>query len=310
MTVTRELNRSCFTISLAGFAALRYFEGTEMGRRKGELTLLIEAASKWPWKVSATLVPVSFIACHLVAVAVNPGVPVTGLGDMGFIVIRAGAHTFAAILQYILPMIFLVTAVSSFVRRSRSVALFNDVRGDPTKDIASLSWQDFETLVGEGFRHRGFEVTERGGAGPDGGVDLALTKGHERFLVQCKQWRARQVSVSVVRELYGVMAAERVAAGYVVTSGTFTKDAKEFAAGRNIELMDGKVLEALLRDGRSAATARVPKNTVIPPAKAAPTCPKCKTPMVARTAKKGSNVGSSFWGCAQYPKCRHTVAIG
>jgi restriction system protein len=308
VTVTRELNRSYVRISLAGFVALRYFEGTEMGRRKGELVLLMEAASKWPWKVSAALVPVSFVACHLVAIAVNPVTVVTGLGDMGFAVIRAGAHTFATILKYIFPMIFLVTAVLSFVRRSRSVALFNDVRGDPSKDIASLSWRDFETLVGEGFRHRGFEVTERGGAAPDGGVDLTLARGHERFLVQCKQWRARQVSVSVVRELYGVMAAERVAGGYLVTSGTFTKDAKEFAAGRNIELMDGRGLEALLRDGRRAAP--VPTDSAIPAAKEAPTCPKCNTPMVARTAKKGGNVGSSFWGCARYPKCRHTVAVG
>jgi restriction system protein len=167
-----------------------------------------------------------------------------------------------------------------------------------------------KALVEEGFRHRGFEVTERGGAAPDGGVDLVLPRGHERFLVQCKQWRARQVSVSVVRELYGVMAAERVAGGYVVTSGRFTKDAKEFASGRNIELIDGTGLDGLLRDGRRAAPALVrPMDIATPPAKGAPTCPKCKTPMVTRTAKKGSNVGGSFWGCAQYPKCRHTVAI-
>jgi restriction system protein len=54
----------------------------------------------------------------------------------------------------------------------------------------------------------------------------------------------------VVRELYGVMAAEGVAGGYVVTSGTFTKDARQFAAGRNVELIDGQGLDALLRDGR------------------------------------------------------------
>jgi restriction system protein len=138
-----------------------------------------------------------------------------------------------------------------------------------------------------------------------------LARGRERFMVQCKQWRARQVSVSVVRELYGVMAAERVTGGYVVTSGTFTKDAKEFASGRNIELIDGKGLNALLRDSHGAALAVArPMDIAIPPTKGTPSCPKCKTPMVMRKAKKGSNVGSTFWGCAQYPKCRHTVAIG
>jgi restriction system protein len=35
-------------------------------------------------------------------------------------------------------------------------------------------------------------------------------------------------------------------------------------------------------------------------------CPKCGSPMVLRTAKKGGNQGNQFWGCSQYPKC-HTI---
>lgn len=55
-------------------------------------------------------------------------------------------------------------------------------------------------LVGEAFRLQGFEVTETGGSGPDGGVDLVARRGRETFLVQCKQWRAFTVGVDVVRE--------------------------------------------------------------------------------------------------------------
>jgi restriction system protein len=281
-----------------------------MGRRKGGLTKLLEVASKLPWKVSAGLAPATFIAFHLIAVAFAHTEAPADLAGLGPVVIRQGIHAFATLLQYVVPIIFLVAAVGSFVKRSNSITLFNDVRGGSKSDIANLSWQEFEALVGEGFRYRGFQVTPRGGAGPDGGVDVVVSRGYERFLVQCKQWRAQQVGVAVIRELYGVMAAERVAGGYVVTSGTFTKDAKQFASGRNIELIDGQALDALLRDGRSAAPAVVrPMDRSISPEKEAPTCPKCKTPMVARTAKKGSHVGGSFWGCAQYPKCRHTAAI-
>ena len=38
-------------------------------------------------------------------------------------------------------------------------------------------------------------------------------------------------------------------------------------------------------------------------------CPKCGGKMVLRTAKRGVNVGSQFWGCSNYPKCRSTVAL-
>ncbi len=54
-------------------------------------------------------------------------------------------------------------------------------------------------------------------------------------------------------------------------------------------------------------------NSVSVPAKPyiseTPLCPKCGAPMVKRTASKGGNVGSSFWGCSQFPKCRGIVNI-
>jgi four helix bundle suffix protein len=36
----------------------------------------------------------------------------------------------------------------------------------------------------------------------------------------------------------------------------------------------------------------------------APVCPKCGEPMALRTARKGANAGSQFWGCCGYPKCK------
>lgn len=36
------------------------------------------------------------------------------------------------------------------------------------------------------------------------------------------------------------------------------------------------------------------------------TCPKCGGKLVLRTARKGSNAGSQFYGCSNYPKCKYT----
>jgi len=38
----------------------------------------------------------------------------------------------------------------------------------------------------------------------------------------------------------------------------------------------------------------------------APLCPKCGTPMLLRTASRGTYQGSSFYGCQNYPQCRET----
>lgn len=38
-------------------------------------------------------------------------------------------------------------------------------------------------------------------------------------------------------------------------------------------------------------------------------CPKCGSELVLRVAKQGTNKGNEFYGCSNYPKCRHTVAV-
>jgi restriction system protein len=278
-------------------------------RQSAAFTDLFEIASKLPWKVSLGLAAISLLALHLLAAAFSSAPTVTNSADLGGVVIHQVIHMGAFFLQFVVPPAFLIGATVSYFKRSRSIRLFEDTRSAKGLAVPSLTWQQFESLVAEGFRQRGFTVTEKGGAAADGGVDLILARGNERFLVQCKQWRAQQVPVTVVRELYGVMAAQHAAGGYVVTSGRFTQDARAFAEGRNIELIDGKTLQELLRQPNNATSAA----SIAPLTKqkncgSTPACPRCQEPMVARVAKRGASTGSEFWGCRRYPKCKATLA--
>ena len=100
------------------------------------------------------------------------------------------------------------------------------------------------------------------------------------------------------------MAAKGATGGFVVTSGVFTDEARAFAEGRNIELIDGQALHALIRGvsvpGKAAAVP--PIVTTV----GSPACPVCQSAMVKRTAKRGANSGNAFWGCSQYPGCKGT----
>lgn len=60
---------------------------------------------------------------------------------------------------------------------------------------------------------------------------------------------------------------------------------------------------------REAVADRAVSEKVIERQKGTPDCPKCGTPMVLRTAKKGNQMGEEFWGCRNYPKCREIVPI-
>lgn len=290
-----------------------------MARKKdsGALGLVFEIAALLPWWAGTCLAVATYFLLHRYAVAVvcTAAVP----GQVGQLVVGQLTKSLATIGQYLLPLLLLAGAFTSYLGRRKRAALLQDAaRGKPGEAIRGMSWHDFELLVGEAFRIQGYAVTETGGGGADGGIDLKLKKGSEVFLVQCKQWRAYKVSVNVVRELFGVMAAQGATGGFVVTSGVFTADALAFASGRNIELIDGNALSAMVASARVEpafkTSARIDKS--VGTASVAevsgqrePACPRCGNSMVKRIAKQGSNAGGTFWGCIAFPACRGIASI-
>lgn len=275
---------------------------------------LIELVALLPWWAGVALALASYVMLH--RIAAQP-ITVAPAGQVNVMVTQALWKGLAIAGQYLVPVICLAAAGVSAWRRKARKRLVADAAQRQTSDaLDGMSWREFELLVGEGFRLQGYHVAETGGGGPDGGVDLALIRpscnGAEKFLVQCKQWRAQKVGVDVVRELYGVMAARGATGGFVVTSGRFTDEAVRFASGRNVTLIDGPKLLGLIRQATASAgqmyarteapAAGLPTSTAFQPT----SCPLCAKPMVRRTAKRGSNAGGEFWGCTGYPSCRGT----
>ena len=185
--------------------------------------------------------------------------------------------------------------------------------------IRAMSWREFETLVGEAYRRQGYMVEETGGVGADGGIDLLLRGKGQKVIVQCKQWKTYKVGVKIVREMYGIMTAERADRVIIVASGTYTQEAVDFARGKPIDLIEGKALVQLIKTVKgepesapaatpSAASPR-PQTTLSVRTQSAPACPKCGATMVSRTARQGANAGNTFWGCPKYPACKGIVSV-
>jgi HJR/Mrr/RecB family endonuclease len=118
-------------------------------------------------------------------------------------------------------------------------------RARKLEDLKAFSPDDFEALVAKLFEAHGHKV-ELVGGNVDHGVDIIVMNGQrEKWVVQCKRYSG-SVGEPVVRDLYGTMLHEEAQGAYLMTTGTFTRKAKQWVAEKPIILYDGEALIELI----------------------------------------------------------------
>ena len=155
------------------------------------------------------------------------------------------------------------------------------------------------------YRKQGYAVSRRGGANPDGGIDLVIEKDGTRTAVQCKHWKTWNVGVKAVREFLGALTEAGIQRGLFITLGGYTGDAKRLADKHSIEVVNEAGLARVLvsTDARfDPAVLEILRDT-------RKLCPKCERQMVLRTAGRGRGAGKQFWRCSGYPRCQFTMPL-
>ena len=130
--------------------------------------------------------------------------------------------------------------------------LIDDLAAHPRR-VHDLSSRQFEELVAELMNRDGMDV-QLTPPQRDGGRDvlayLRTPAGEHLFYVECKRYSSEHpVGVRIVRELFGVVEAERATAGLLVTTSRFTDGALRFreAVRHRMSLKDFEVLAAWLQ---------------------------------------------------------------
>lgn len=291
----------------------------------------IDIISSLPWPVGIVIGLVAYVGIRygigwLLAASTNPVTAAMGH--------QAQAGIYAPFAWLALGASWLGALFSCIKQRQRRQLLDTQTGLD---SLRALSWRQFEVLVGEAFRRQSYSVQETGQGGADGGIDLVLRKAGAITLVQCKQWRSRQVTVNVVREMYGLLAHHGAIAVKIVAIGSYTDDARRFAEGKPIELIHGEALLAMIRAVQTplatadsspvtktaAPDAQQPHRSAINPlphpapaealqrneaeeahgVSSSPDCPRCGNAMVQRFNKQTKD---RFWGCTKFPRCMGT----
>lgn len=191
------------------------------------------------------------------------------------------ANLFGALVAALVVMAWLVAQVEA-ARRRHLV--------DWTTDLRRLNSDEFEWVVGEMFRREGWTVKQTGRPdAADGNVDLELTRGRERRMVQCKRWSSWLVDVNSIRSFGGALLRERLEGkmGIFVTLSDFTTQARTEAREIGLELVDGRGLFARMEKVRRPEP-----------------CPTCSRPMRLSHSEHG------WWFRCVTPGCTGKRDIG
>lgn len=172
--------------------------------------------------------------------------------------------------------------------------------------LRAIDWYQFEKLVALLFRAQGFEVTHHGGAREDDGADLVLTRDSKTTIIQCKHWQQWQISKDTVREMMGTRQHWNADRCILVSLNGLTQPAAQLASMHQIETVDETELVRWLKSLRGTPLWDDIQKLLLDLEKR---CPRCEAVMVLRTALRGDNAGSQFWGCSTYPRCHTKIPV-
>ena len=182
----------------------------------------------------------------------------------------------------------------------------SDSNGWSIELLKSLEWKRYEEICKEvlAIKENGRINVSTTKMGADGGIDLKITdkKNNVVALGQCKAYNS-PVGVAFIRELYGVMASEKVTEGYFFTTSKFSNDAIEFANKNKITLINGneqiKTIQSFKPEQQKHLFTLATNGDYT-----TPTCVNCDIKMTKKNSENGE-----FWGCLNYPRCKNTLKV-
>lgn len=146
------------------------------------------------------------------------------------------------------------------IKRKKEInPLFDKIKNqwDAKRYLNHVSFEEYVAYLyrkmGYNAKRVGFgadvEKNKKDGLYGDGGKDVIITKPFSRdVIIQCKFYNDKNyVGVSVVREMFATMIHYGAKKVIIITTSVFSQDAKSFAKGKKIELIDAYALDKIIK---------------------------------------------------------------
>ena len=237
--------------------------------------------------------------------------------------------------------VFLVCLLLTVFFISRMIKLSKIDKAMNSRSFDSMSGEQFEEFCADILRGNNYQNVELTPATGDHGIDILARKDGVKYAIQCKRY-SKPVGNKAIQEAYSGKTIYNADVAVVMTNMDFTSQAIQDAAKLNVLLWGRDKIDSLQKSkisydsveeikklkgmvnnidssrqrevnqekdttdaGDNISWIRTLKNG----GKEEMICPKCGSNLVIRTAKRGVNAGSQFYGCSNYPNCKFTRDI-
>jgi restriction system protein len=149
------------------------------------------------------------------------------------LLLDAGFGLFAALPFAVIALVVLWREL----RAPRGARLERSLAG-----LRELSWEAFSAKLEEGYRRQGYTVKRASGA-----ADFELDKDGTLLLVAAKRWKASRSGVEPLKELAEAGARREARECIFACAAEVTDKARQFAAEKDVKILEGPELLALVR---------------------------------------------------------------
>jgi len=202
------------------------------------------------------------------------------------------------VIAFLICLIIIVIAITCLIRKKRIEQALE------TDSYDKMTGEEFEEFCADILRGNGYTNVEVTKASGDHGIDVLASKDGLRYAIQCKRY-SKPVGNKAVQEAYSGKAIYKADVAVVMSNMDFTSQAIDDARKLGVELWDRNKIYSLQKRGNVVIEESIAPDN----ASEDLVCPKCGGNLVIRTAKRGANIGSKFYGCSNYPNCRYTKKL-
>lgn len=142
----------------------------------------------------------------------------------------------------LLVIVFLIGAITKNPHVTPEEIRTERIKRSATRsNLEVMDPREFEYFVADVFRSLGYKVQVTSGSN-DGGKDIILYKDNEMKFVEVKRYTKTSIGRPFIQKLHSAIVDADAVGGYFVTLSHFNKNARQYAANKNIELIDGDKL--------------------------------------------------------------------